>query len=256
MNTIRIRDYFLGKLSPTEVEALEIEIISDSEIESELQIAESILIEDYLDETLNSPDKTAFEKNYLITKERRRQVDLVKQLKKISQKNPFTEIKPSFFEQLKAAFSLRPILGALAAVALILAIGFGWRWFYPSTQTNSELIALNQKDLSDLDEFKGLTNLSLIAGKLRSDGNSTTLLQDSLSERFLLRLAFPTKIASPQTFSVKISQDGKVLHSLKQVSFQNQEVRLLLPKSILTKGEYQIVLENGSEIYNYFFTVQ
>ena len=146
--------------------------------------------------------------------------------------------------------------GGFGGVALILVIGFGWRWFFPPNQTNPELIALNQQDLSNLEEFKGLTSLSLIAGKLRSEGNSVALHQDNVSDRVLLRLAFPNKIESPQNFTVKISQDGKVLHNLKQISYQNQEVRLLLPKSILIKGEYQITLENGAENYNYFFAVQ
>ncbi|MFN0140046.1 MAG: CHAT domain-containing protein [Pyrinomonadaceae bacterium] len=154
METTKFRDYFLGKLSPSEAEALEIEIISNAEIEAELQVAESALNEDYLDETLNSEDKTAFEQNYLITKSRREQVDIIRQLKILSQKTPVAEAKPSFLEQLKASFRLHQLALGFGSLALVLIIGYSGYFVWKNYNTQSEvLVALNnyQKDARPLE---------------------------------------------------------------------------------------------------------
>jgi hypothetical protein len=258
MEDLRFKNYFLGKLTPAEVEELELEIISSSEFETELQMAESNLIEDYLEESLNSDDKKAFQQNYLISNDRFEQVEITRQLKIYSQKQPIAENHPSFFEKIKTFFSWRPMMAATAGLVLILVLAIGWKLLFNSNQTGleTELVALNKQDLSNLEEFRGITNLSLISGQLRSEGNLKSVSSNKISELVLLRLALPVKVDPPKTLLVQISRDNKILYNLQQVTYQNQEVRLLLPKSILNKSEYQITIENGAENYNYFFIVQ
>ncbi len=115
---------------------------------------------------------------------------------------------------------------------------------------------INKQDLSNLEEFKNFKNLSLASDNLRSSGNVKSLSKQDLTERVLLRLALPNVVNSPQNFTVKISKDGKVLETITRPAFQNQEVRILLPKSILNQGEYQITLEKDSEKYDYNFAVR
>jgi CHAT domain-containing protein/Flp pilus assembly protein TadD len=146
METTRFRNYFLGKSSSSEVKALELEIISDSKIEAELQIAESALIEDYLEESLDKTDQIAFEEKYLITKERREQLEIIRQLKKYSRKNPASEPQPSFFESLKNYFTPRRLAIGFGSLALVLTLGVSSYlvWKNYSSNRSEVLISLNK----------------------------------------------------------------------------------------------------------------
>ena len=97
MDNLRFRKYFLGDLESVEAEAVELEMISKPELEPELQLAESNLIEDYLEETLEPLEKKAFEQNYLITEERQKQVEIIRQLKIYSQRKPVSQKTAGFF---------------------------------------------------------------------------------------------------------------------------------------------------------------
>jgi hypothetical protein len=257
MESKKIKNYLLGLMSENDVEAVDLQILSDKSMEETLLEAENELIEDYLDENLSNEEIKAFNENYLINDERRKRVEFVRLMRSYAEKQTTeTEIKPSFFEQIKSFFTLRPFTLAFASIALILALGIVWQVIFNSNKvsTDTELIALNKQDLSNLDEFKNLKNLSLISGNTRSSGNGNLLKENDLTDRILLRLALPNQSAN-KDFTVKISQNNQLKQTFTQRTI-GQEVRLLIPKSILAKGEYQITLEKDSEKYNYYFAVE
>ena len=186
-------------------------------------------------------------------------MQFLKSLKEIAQseveKEEIAESSPNLFDKLSNLFKFPKFAFVIVVVCLLLTFGVFWRFTANGNKLNSEIVTLNQKDLSNLDEYKGLTNLSLASGTLRSAIITSSLSESSITEKVLLRLALPNITNSPESFGVKISKDGQVFYSLNQTTYQNQEVRLLLPKSILSKGDYQITLEKGTEKFNYYFVV-
>jgi hypothetical protein len=258
MKSEELKKYFLGLLSAEDAESLELRIISDDGISEKLLQTENDLIEDYLDGNLANAEIQAFNRHFLITDERRERVEFVRLVRNYADKKASeNETKTSFFEQLKAFVSLRPIVFAAASLGLILIIGIIWQIVFRSNVNvaNTELAAINKQDLSNLGEFKNLKNLSLSSVSTRSGEDANRLSEKDLTEKTLVRLILPNKTDSIQNFSVKISQNGKLLQTLTQRTY-NQEVRLILPKTMLAKGEYQILLEKDGEKYNYYFAVE
>lgn len=249
-----LKKYFLGLLNPTDSEQVELRIFEDDAFEEELIQAEQNLIEDYLNASLTNQEIIAFNHNYLSTKERRYQVEFIRLLKNYSQKKPIVEEKKGFFEQLKTFINRPKLAFGFAALVLVVLLGVSLLIFNGSQ--NSEIVSLNQQDLSNLAEFKNLRTINLTSENLRSTDKLNFLPQPELTDKVLLRLAIPATPPSEQTFSVSIWRDGNMIQTLSQRSYQNQEVRLLLPKSILTKGEYRITLTKDSEKYNYYFVIQ
>jgi CHAT domain-containing protein len=147
------KNYFLGLMSAEDVETLELQIISNDEVEAELLQAENSLIEDYLDGNLTNKEITAFNVNFLVTKERWERVGFVQIITCYTENLATTsatikETKPNFFEQLKSSLSPRKFVLGFGGVALILTIGFisylGWK-NYSSSSSNSEISVLLNK---------------------------------------------------------------------------------------------------------------
>lgn len=266
------KQYLLGNLSPPEFEAIDWQIISDADSEEKLLWAESDLIEDYLDETLSSNEIELFKSNFLVSSERIsqfKQISLMRNYarraatKSVSEKACETAPE-SFSAKLKNFFSLnwRP----LTAVSALVVVGiFAAFYLTANNQTASEIeyAALNQKDLSNLEEYKPLTNLSLMSGVFRDSGDSRKLAQSKLTEKVLFRLALPVQSNAPDKFAAELVKDGKTVFTLNNLPFytnpNGQELRLLLPSTVLKKGTYQLKLTKQSapeSLFVYNFTVE
>jgi hypothetical protein len=252
------RNYFLGLMSADDAEALELHIISGEIDEAALIEAENDLIESYLDKKLTNEEIKAFRESFLISNERRSRVAAVSSLMNLlSKPDSQSNLSPNFFERLISFFKLRPISLAFASIAFVLLLGICWQFLFVQKPSGieTELIALNQRDLSDPSTFKDLRSLNLTSDSLRSATGTNGFLEKDLTDANLVRLILGSKIDSAAEFTVKITANGKTLQSFTKASI-GQEVRLLLPKSLLTKGEFQITLERNGEKYNYNFTVQ
>ena len=266
------KQYLLGNLSPPEFEAIDWQIISDADSEEKLLWAESDLIEDYLDETLSSNEIELFKSNFLVSSERIsqfKQISLMRNYarraatKSVSEKACETAPE-SFSAKLKNFFSLnwRP----LTAVSALVVVGiFAAFYLTANNQTASEIeyAALNQKDLSNLEEYKPLTNLSLMSGVFRDSGDSRKLAQSKLTEKVLFRLALPVQSNAPDKFAAELVKDGKTVFTINNLPFytnpNGQELRLLLPSTVLKKGTYQLKLTKQSApelLFVYNFTVE
>lgn len=252
-----LKNYFLGLLDSNDLKRVDLQILEDDSFEENLVEAENNLIEDYLENNLTNEEIIAFNKNFLVTRERLRRVEFIRYLKDYALSRPHNEIKPSFFEQLKGLFSQPKLALMFSLIILIFMLGIGFLIFQnPQNNIESEIVNLNKKDLSDLGEYGNLKTLNLISENFRSTEKSAFLPQQELTDKVMLRLLLPAPIKSEQTFSVSISQNGQSLPLFTQHSYQNQEIRILLPKSILKQGEYRITLTKSSEKYNYYFVIQ
>ena len=156
----------------------------------------------------------------------------------------------------------------LTVVILVLVLG-GLIWVYlknsgyQPTQLEQEYARLNQKDLSNLSDYNNYTNLGLISVTLRDASVSPKLNISSATEKVFFRLPLPITVADKNLLNAEVLSTQKTIFMQPKIQIyknQNgQEVRLILPKSILNKGQYQIKLVNSTSnlapiIYN--FTVE
>lgn len=266
------KQYLLGNLSPPESEAIDLQIIADEDSEEKLLWAESELMEDFLDESLSADEIVLFKNNFLVSSERISQFKQISLMRNYARRtanksvseNACEPAAESFFEKLKFFFSLnwRP----LAAVFTLVVVGtFAAFYLTAKHQTVSEIeyAALNRKDLSDLEEYKPLSNLSLISGVFRDSGDARKLTENKLTEKVLFRLALPVKSAAPDKFKAELVKAGNSAFTLNDLPFytnpNGQELRLLLPSTELKKGTYQLKITNQSapeSPFVYSFTVE
>lgn len=260
-----IRQYLLGSLTEKEVEEIELRIISEAGFEEELYLAENNLMEDYLEDLLLPQEIELFQKNFLSCKERQKELENLALLRTYSQKKHLEAFSEEKINEPSGTFwgnfgkfltvNLHPIAAVFAVVMLLAVIGI---YFFNSGET--EIAELNRKDLSNIAEYQNLTNLNLISGNFRDSGGTNKLSVNNLTEQVLLRLDLPVE---GDVFDVRITRGENEAANLDNISpYRNQsgqELRLLLPSSLLTKGDYKIEArrENSSDSpVIYSFTVQ
>lgn len=262
----KLKKYYLGTLSATEIEEIDLRLMEDEEFEEELLLAKNNLIEDYLDETMSPDEIKSFQQNFLKTEGRKKELKNIallrnyarrKQSEKAAVEKP-EKAAANFFDRLNKFFAVnwRPLAAGFAAFILMAAfVGF-----YFLKSGGSQLAGLNQEDFSNVDEYRNLTNLNLISATFRSSNALVKLSADKLTDPVFLRLALPP---GGEFFEVNIARnDEKIVSNLQVRSYPNQngqELRLLVPASDLIKGNYKIEVfatDSKSAPMVYSFTVQ
>lgn len=153
-NQQKLRQYFLETLSPQEIEETDLKILTNSEFAAELDLAETELLEDYLEDSLSDEEVKLFETNYLITTERRNKLEFVKSLKNFSKKSSanseMKQEKPNLFELVKSFFRPRQMALGFGSLALISAITFAGYFVWKNYKSQSDvLIALNNSQKNE-----------------------------------------------------------------------------------------------------------
>lgn len=256
----QLKSYFLENLSPEDNEAIDLRIISDKDFSVELDNAETELLEDYIEETLSLEDKKLFETNYLISETRQNKLLFIKSIKKIAQENSqdvdLRDTSPSFFERLKAFLSFPKIIFAGSFVILIFLAGFVFQSYFVEN-IDSEIAALNQKDLSNPNDFKGWTNITLTSDNLRSGNSVNRIKSEDFTENIFLRLVIPQNFPSGSIVHVKLLRNDDLIFSKgNSPIYENQfgkEFRLPIPKTKLLKGEYKIEIQAENSINKVFY---
>lgn len=154
---IEIRQFLLGQLREERAEELEVRVFADRDFAEEVEIVESELIADYHENTLNSEERTLFERKYLTTAANIQVVDYESVFGefirgKLKEEDPLhkgrlgvvamstteseANVSPSRSEQsnpgirfswLRRFFTTRPVFANLTAAAsllVLLAVGF------------------------------------------------------------------------------------------------------------------------------------
>jgi CHAT domain-containing protein len=185
-----IRRYLLGDLDDGEREAFERRLFADDGFLEEILAAEDQLIDDFLTADLTAEEAAMFEKNFLVTEERRRKLRLGKSLRTYASKSRAAGTKPvrssqrwnwgEWFSPLR----LRRV--AVAAVILIAAVGI-WRGFFYQSDVDKGLLALNnayreQRPLESRLVGQGYAPFSSIRGGESARVNSLEL---DRAERYL-----------------------------------------------------------------------
>lgn len=81
------REYFLGKLSRAESQKIDEATMSRDEVDPKMIEAEQALIEEYLDGELSPDDHALFEKNFLVSKRRREELEDIRLLRKLARES-------------------------------------------------------------------------------------------------------------------------------------------------------------------------
>lgn len=254
--------YLLGTLDEREEQAISLRIVEDKTFENEMLLAESELIESFLEKTLTPEETKLFYINFLINEERENQLKEIYLLKKYaadnSRQKKIAEIQkinsPGFVNKLKTFFSanLKPVPATLAILIVALTIGAIWRVLFTKpvvelTRLEQQYAEINRKDLRNSPELT-LSPVVLIPGALRSDDPSSKVETAKIGDKVFFRLGLLVEVTDKEFLKAEMVKDKKTIFTQNEARIyknQNgQEVKLILPKSVLEKGQYQIKLEN------------
>src|SRR5690349_10297548 len=84
----RLRRYLLGRLDDGAREKVEQGLLANPELFEELQVIEEELIDDYLNGSLSTGDRSQFERHFLSTKDRREQLSFGRTFHKYLRSKP------------------------------------------------------------------------------------------------------------------------------------------------------------------------
>lgn len=265
------KNYFLGSLSDDDASEIELRILDDEELATEISIAEEDLIEDFLSGGLSTEDSALFRINYLVTDERIKNVEMTALMQRYASQNieKTTEVDNSSshesgFFQWFYSLGLGLRSGAVS-VAIIVAIAS--LWFVLQPKGDDELFALqnryekiNQDPSSDSLATK-LSELSLVSGNLRASGSTSELSSTDLTENVRFRIALPSQTDNSTSYNVTLFRDTTEVFRQRNIRPLDNptapELRLLLPRAILPVGNYRLILETASPPYlSYYFVVR
>ena len=236
-----IKRYLLGDAGEAERESIEMRI-NDEEFEQDIAIAESELIEEYLEGTLSGEDKQLFERHFLSSSEHRDLVNELSLLKRYSSGPAEAYLTGELRVPAEGLAQYRP-LAAAATIVIVGLLGLlSWRMFQvePRPPLEQKYVQLNAGDLSDLSHYPSMVLLREAdvrparEPKFRTDGPGTS---------FLFRL--PVERAA-DAYEVSVSENGGDLFRMGGLTVyrgdNGDEVRLLLPRGMITPGRVSITL--------------
>ncbi len=251
MTDALLREFLLGKLDNNERDRIEKLFLTDADVREQVLVVEQELIDDYLDDSLTGDDKERFLARFAQTEEQRQKLRITKAIIDRASATPLSKAAPvsiSLWSRLSRSY-FKPIIfvpiAALIVVAFILAIvwrnGSGDKRKHLAIE--QELAQLNSPP--NMRETPGdLVSLELRPGAVRSGESEAELKTDARSQVVELRLAWIQKELSPvyQAEIRRIGSNETFSISLKPDSVSERTIRLRLPSTLLTRGNYIVRL--------------
>jgi CHAT domain-containing protein len=127
-----IRSYLLGELADERLHAAEIRLLEDDEFAAQLQLVESELVDEYLDDAMTNEERDKFDRHFLaaphhrrqlaVTRALRRQAETVTALIKTKASESTSNISFSSVSWWQRWFGLRPALAWAVACVLLLSL--------------------------------------------------------------------------------------------------------------------------------------
>ena len=258
MSKSDLTNYFLGTLADESAAEVELRVMDDAEFAGEVAHAEEELVDAYLDGHLTPADELLFRTKYLTTNERVVNLEIVRLLKlharegpanQIESKAPVAPKRQGYFGWLAA---MRPIPKFATAFAVLIAFA-ATAWWLTRPRSNDDLLALqNRYEL--LNQTPGsvgldanVSELTLVPGNLRGAVSGTALSLTGLTENVRLRIALPPGGEIATNYGVTLFRDNAEVFRLTNIrpltGPGGAELRLLLPREILDRGNYRINLQ-------------
>lgn len=271
----KLKQYLLGNISEEERAELDLQLLTNREFVTAIEVAEDELVDDYLDESLTPDEMVGFKRLFLNSPHRVEEIEFSRQLKQqakhAASESTVDQLKKNeeinFLDRLKNIFFLRSAYTVpTLAVFLLILLGVSYLVWQIRKSGNKnladiEVAQINQKDLSDLNQYAALTRLTLLSGAARESSDLKTLSLKTASDPILIRLALAQGSTS-ETVRIKFDYNDQPFLSLENiktyVTQTGREVRLLIPLARLGVGRYKIKItgnESNSTEADYIFVV-
>jgi len=254
LETYRIRRYLLGDAGEAEHQNIAMGM-SDDEFERDIAIAESELIEEYLEGTLPDDERELFESHYLSSSEHRGLVNELALLKRYSS-GPAEAYLTGEIRPPAEGLSQYRQLAAVAAIVLVGVLGLlSWRMFQTGQNPTleQEYVRLNGGDLSDLSHYPSMELVPAANVRLTSEPRFRT---DGPGTSFMFRM--PVRGDGP--YDARLSVNGlEILQAGGLKTYLDggpREVRFLVPRDAIAKGQAEIVLTSEGEVVAYPFIAE
>jgi CHAT domain-containing protein/Tfp pilus assembly protein PilF len=146
-NIVELRKYLLGTLDEAQTKEIEELLVSDEECLLNLEITEDEIIQDFADGKLSEEEEKAFHENFIITDERRKQINFARAWRKLADKESKNRVekKPSIFDSIRSFF-LSPLPAFSLILVIVSVLTIVW-WNYP--RQSEILAALNKSQKNE-----------------------------------------------------------------------------------------------------------
>ena len=258
-----LRQYLLGDLTGEAQQRVEQRLLAEPDFLDELLLGEEELIDDYVRESLPDDDRLKFERHFLSTPERRRQLSFARALgryvsnaaesaggESAPQRPHAPTPGPNWAGRLRAFWGGGPRVLRAAAALLAVAVMFGALWLLSRPRTPTP---------------RTFATLTLTAGAGdRAVGTQAAKVRLPLKEDALkISLVLPEGANSAARYRAELEGDGGEIKSLGADVQDARSVSVLIPSAQLARGQYALRLfvtdAGGAERRtggSYFFTVE
>jgi CHAT domain-containing protein len=145
---LAIKRYLLGQLPEDQMSLLEERLLREADLVEELEIAEDELVDDYAAGRFSESEARQFEKQFLVTPERTKQLRFAEALaRNLSSGKKNEPLRPSLLSRLLQLFQSpygSPIAVAAVAVIVVTLGVVVWRGFVYQSDVDKGLVALNK----------------------------------------------------------------------------------------------------------------
>lgn len=141
----KLRQYLLGELPDSEQQKIEEQLLLDSDYLEQMLSAEDDIIDDYLKGGLPPPQKHAYEKLFLATREGQQKLKVTQVLKKYLAE--FKEPQPSLWSRFQTAMApfFSPMVLKTAAALLVIGLGvLNWSLFFRQSDLKKSIASLSE----------------------------------------------------------------------------------------------------------------
>ena len=218
-NEVKLRDYLLGSVSEVDREQIERRLMVEDEFFGLLEATEDDLIDEYVSEDFNPTDRNRFEKNFLTTTERRKDVEFARQFRHYLKKPPVPRPNPiiRLWTEQRIALS--------ATLLVIIGVVIGGLWW--SRNANHP---------------RTFTSLALtIVATTRGDGASISRIRLPVpTDTLRISLALPKSETSAVDYRVVLSHDGYEPKPVPVVTKDQRSITVDIPSGELQRGEYAL----------------
>ena len=246
-----LRQFLLGDVEDQERQRLESMFVTGALSRERVMAAEQHLLDDFLDDSLTAAERTQFLAQYGETPAEQRKLRIAKSIQDWAATGAESTAADggaeSVWSRLLASFRLKPAFAIPITAVVLIAIVFAAVLLNRmSAQRNTHLAM--QQELARLNTPSMLrevspsaSSITLTPGTLRSAEAEKEITPPANGEYVELRLLWTQRERSPSYQATIRRFDDEVRYILPNLSADTDNViRLRLPKSLLTRGLYQI----------------
>jgi hypothetical protein len=236
-DVILIRQYLLGQLAEEEQQAIEQRLLTEDALFAELEVTEGELFDEYVANELTPADRKWFERYFLSTPERQRELKFAAGLREyVAKKNidddatqlPGKVAKGSWLERTPLAWIGQTQLYRIAAIAALLVVIGGALWFllldrHPPTSYATFTLTISNNDRA-------------------GSGSATEVNLPLTADAVRLYLKLPEALDQVTLFRVELLKESGETLNIERVALVEHAAVIELPATQLSRGQYALKL--------------